>query len=1145
MVLFLFTLGISSAEAMYQTGAETVKPGKKINFQGNLYENGEPATGDRQFIFTIALDNGESWTETQTVSVLNGLYAVVLGSVSPLPYDLFFEAEERTLQVSIGNTVLGSSVLYAPFALGEEEVEIEIEEEGTEFVELESLTEPDSIALDVRLFGKGQGPISMAIKAVAETDTTNTGVAGVAAGSDVNRSFQTGVRGNAFSNNSSAWATGVWGVGYGDAGGTTYGLRGEVLGTGANFSAAARGLNFIEPSETGIRYGGFFDTRQGAGSPYLGNSVGVMARAVGSVNNIGLVGEGFGSGESNIGVQGRAARGTIKNIGVEGFAFSGAEENIGVFGTTSDSGEFDFAGVFEKTPLNLRKGSSLLIRDQDNAIKAIMNVNFQKTGEIFLMGENGDRNFDITSSSFNRNWGLFNLYGSSRASRLINMTVEEDGSGGEIGVINVNATDGRSFKITPDGVIAPSMSENFTVKNTLNINNDSNPNSLGVTISEIGQIKSLGVNGKSNIEIGASLANTNWGDFRLYGSSLSQSLVNMGVSDNGNGEEVGQVSIRSSTDEASQLFMSPEIVQVLSNTGGFTLQKNALSFANTSGFSLVDLGAATNNSGYTRLYGSNGNLNIEMGSGVSEDAGALTLYGSQGRSGREPISLRVADNGSGEETGVITISSGNSNGVTLQDNNMSFSTSTGNPIELGSTSDNTGFATIRGANNQALINMGKSSANPNWADLTLNGSVQATPLINMTVVDNNNGFGETGEISLMSAAMTGSRVNLNSQRVSFISNTGNNGTLQDSGLILNAANGSTVINVGRASNNSGFAKFYGANGSNLLDIDIADINGSEERATISLRSSVGASTTIEAGAIRIPDQNVGAINSIFSGNAVLFNGQNNRQSQFSADLFFMNNGNGLFTSHTEQSLQFLNAGTSTFDFSNNTGDLSISGALESKNVLIKAANGVFETELNEGGVKVTVNDGSSSQFTNSNASFTSNTGASGTIQSNAVVFTAPGGATRLSFFQESADLFIAGSLTQSSDVRLKKNISTLDSGLALVNQLRGVSYNWKEKGRPENKIGFIAQEVEAILPELVSTNKDGFKSVSYAEMTAVLVEAVKELNAKVEKLATENADLKAERSQLKAEVEKVEALAERLAQIEALLSSANPNKANK
>ena len=89
-------------------------------------------------------------------------------------------------------------------------------------------------------------------------------------------------------------------------------------------------------------------------------------------------------------------------------------------------------------------------------------------------------------------------------------------------------------------------------------------------------------------------------------------------------------------------------------------------------------------------------------------------------------------------------------------------------------------------------------------------------------------------------------------------------------------------------------------------------------------------------------------------------------------------------------------------------------------------------------------------------------------------------------------------VTAYSDERLKSNVETLEGGLAKVEQLRGVTYTRDEK---EN-IGVIAQEVEKILPEIVLTADDemGTKSVDYSRLTAVLIEAVKDLSARVKEL---------------------------------------------
>ncbi len=92
----------------------------------------------------------------------------------------------------------------------------------------------------------------------------------------------------------------------------------------------------------------------------------------------------------------------------------------------------------------------------------------------------------------------------------------------------------------------------------------------------------------------------------------------------------------------------------------------------------------------------------------------------------------------------------------------------------------------------------------------------------------------------------------------------------------------------------------------------------------------------------------------------------------------------------------------------------------------------------------------------------------------------------------------------SSDQRWKKNIQPLASSLDRISNLRGVRYEWRideypDKGLVKGRhIGLIAQDVGKVLPELVSKDKDGYEAVSYAKLTVVLVEAVKELKERNE-----------------------------------------------
>lgn len=92
----------------------------------------------------------------------------------------------------------------------------------------------------------------------------------------------------------------------------------------------------------------------------------------------------------------------------------------------------------------------------------------------------------------------------------------------------------------------------------------------------------------------------------------------------------------------------------------------------------------------------------------------------------------------------------------------------------------------------------------------------------------------------------------------------------------------------------------------------------------------------------------------------------------------------------------------------------------------------------------------------------------------------------------------AANFNTTSDATLKTNVETLTGSLDAVKSLRGVSFDWLENGNSE--VGVIAQEVEAVLPNVVSTNDQGIKSVKYGNMVALLIEAMKEQQLRIEAL---------------------------------------------
>ena len=91
-----------------------------------------------------------------------------------------------------------------------------------------------------------------------------------------------------------------------------------------------------------------------------------------------------------------------------------------------------------------------------------------------------------------------------------------------------------------------------------------------------------------------------------------------------------------------------------------------------------------------------------------------------------------------------------------------------------------------------------------------------------------------------------------------------------------------------------------------------------------------------------------------------------------------------------------------------------------------------------------------------------------------------------------------GSITENSDESLKENIQTIENACDKVSKLRGVSYN--KIGEEDKKIGVIAQEIETVVPEVVTEDIDGIKSVSYTNLVGLLIQSNKELIERVSEL---------------------------------------------
>jgi hypothetical protein len=131
-------------------------------------------------------------------------------------------------------------------------------------------------------------------------------------------------------------------------------------------------------------------------------------------------------------------------------------------------------------------------------------------------------------------------------------------------------------------------------------------------------------------------------------------------------------------------------------------------------------------------------------------------------------------------------------------------------------------------------------------------------------------------------------------------------------------------------------------------------------------------------------------------------------------------------------------------------------------------------------------------------------------------------------------LTVSGTVTatdfvQTSDRRLKRNITRILNAQDTLDQVEGVAFEWRGDEHPRRQfrngtqLGFIAQDLEDVVPEAVITDREGMKSVSYAPVVALLTAATKEQRAEISSLRTKVGEQAAQLAEFKRRMEAMEA----------------------
>ena len=156
--------------------------------------------------------------------------------------------------------------------------------------------------------------------------------------------------------------------------------------------------------------------------------------------------------------------------------------------------------------------------------------------------------------------------------------------------------------------------------------------------------------------------------------------------------------------------------------------------------------------------------------------------------------------------------------------------------------------------------------------------------------------------------------------------------------------------------------------------------------------------------------------------------------------------------------------------------------------------------------------GNATSFDTDNAAFVIGNGISGAVSDAFVV-------------RFNGDATLSGDLTINSDERLKDNIQPLGSTLNKLHQIEAKTYSLKKDEEHTPKIGVLAQEVQAVFPELVTEGVDGILSVNYQGLVPVLINAINEQQLKMSEQHAKIAALEAQNAEIKELKEMVRVLA--------------------
>jgi hypothetical protein len=1149
----LFTLALIATSF----NATLAQSDGKIPFQGVLYEAGEPVTATKQMIFSIA---SVSWTETHSVSVVNGLYSVVLGEITPFPENLFETSNTASLGINVAGSALPPVEIHAPF-LNEAIVARNMPDQ----VNALSITvSNDNGDKRGELINTHSGNDSGSLRLYGANDNTNVilgssggGLSGLLGlydpegnpGIDVRvwnngtgniytygeHHFQTaqlgGFSGQGFlkieepntdGTTKHAVAAGFWSgrpelilelgqddqkvninIGNDPGGNDPDGFSGGMTLSGTNTRNIEMGGKNWETNGSNLPYMKMIGTDDNDDLIWMDVSQDTnTGDEWGSLNLRGTDGSEFG-------INSHGFTGSVYNMdfSTDGYnsGISGGSMN---FTSTSGNSLMNYWAIGSQhtdkvaSQISLRSDESMNIQLsaktwEENGI----NLPFMKmvgTGDDMIWMEVGQ---DTNTS---REWGSINFMSSDGASTNINA----DG-------ISLNGPDGEYFGIDYNGISGDIEATRLGGPGVGAGEKDWEPGIQGF-VHLYGETPTDKDNIRISMEVSGQDAENSAGNLNLFGpvfndsgcTSCPQNFFSASVnkSDENGGDPnkwYGNMSINGHNTQninfgakqwednngADRPYMQMHGSFEIDNGEGGTHLPSLVSMQ----VDRWDNGSEVGSISFTGTDGSEFGINSHGFTNTPQVLEAREIIALKQQSNEANNSVEIFNNG---DAGHLNINnSNNENSIVMNGDNGNIDAK--GSLNVGDAYNGSGVS-LQNSGHLKLSNRLEITNNDdenNKYDV-----VQAFKENNYGIIDLFNASGNVPSISLQGGSgdiSAGGQINV--------------GDAYDNGVVLNKDFPRIQIFSGGSGSDDGNET-----------INLNGDNGSID-ATGGIRSFNNMSVWFDNGG---GDDEYALTNVITGGQDGAVYGNIYLKDDLGHSLNLSGEGTvsasgDIITGGSIHADKSINIGGNTFD-----GELNVSAMTGTSGLRMYADFDGIDQQGSRGHIAV---DGAGGNHVwmwgDGTISATGDISASGDIR-------AGGGAITLNGNGHISASTIDA--TNTSDKRFKKNIKPIEGALAKSIKLNGNSYQWNELAEKEkslkenqNKIGVIAQEVELLFPELVETDKKGYKSVDYAGLTAVLLEAVKELSAKVTTLQSENSDLKASMkklSQLESKIHLIEKL---------------------